>query len=77
MPANALGLKHIPLELLNVGDSALIGPYLEAKTASGKWCQIKRDNPDLADRQFSQKQFLLVDPVSCETVKMYLMTRIA
>jgi hypothetical protein len=75
MAANELGLKHLPLELLEVGDSVLIGPYKEAKTATGKWCQIKRDNPDLAARSVKQRQFILIDPVTCEAFKMYLVTR--
>lgn len=77
MAKNTLDLKHYPIPLLDVGQSVLIGPYKEAKTAGAKVSQEKRADQDgMKGREFTQKQFLLVDPVSCETVKMYLIRRV-
>ena len=75
MAINTLSLKHVPLDILKVGDATLIGPYESATMPASRIAKFRKDYPDADGTEFSQRQFLLVDPKTCETMKMYLLTR--
>jgi hypothetical protein len=78
MPSNALNLKLYPLARLKVGQAVLLGPYNAANTAANKIVHLRQSDPDaFRTWKFVQQQMLLINPLTCETVKMYLMTRIA
>lgn len=70
-------LKSFHLSLLDIGESTLIGPFRSATSPAAKIRQQVTADPDLAMRRFTQQQRLLVDPKTCRTVKMYLITRVA
>lgn len=77
MPVNRLGLKAYPLHRLKVGQAALLGPFNAANVGSNKIVKLRQKFPQCANWQFEQTQFLLVNPKTCETVKMYMLKRIA
>lgn len=61
------------IEHLGVGESAIIGPYLEPKSCGTTICRAREENPGM---DFTQKKMILVDPVTCEAFAVYLVTRI-
>lgn len=77
MPVNRLGLKSYPLHRLKVGQAVLMGPFAAANAASNKVVKLRQKDPQYAGWQFIQQQMLMVNPATCETVKMYMMTRVA
>jgi hypothetical protein len=68
----SLGIKP-RIEHLKVGESSIIGPYLESKSCATTICRVRESNPEMF---FSQRKMLLVDPSTCETFPVYLVTRI-
>ena len=78
MAANKLGLKNYPLKRLKVGQSSLLGPYRSSTTSATMMTKLRQSNEAKYGKwKFVQQQMLLVNPVTCETEKMYLLTRIS
>lgn len=75
MAINSLGLKCFPIKKLKVGQRAIVGPYTTARTAMRKVLSLRKRNPEMNDWKFTQRQVLMVDPVTTETFKMYILTR--
>lgn len=78
MPVNRLHLKSYPLHRLKVGQAVLLGPFSAANMGSNKIVKLRQKDPKkYGSWKFEQTQMLMVNPVTCETVKMYLLKRIA
>lgn len=76
MASNNLGLRFVRLERLKVGQSIILGPYKRSSTVSAKLHQLAAlERIKVTD--YKQRQFLLIDPRTCVTHKVYLVTRIS
>lgn len=68
--------KSFSIRELDVNESCLVGPFAQARYATAKINQQMKDL-DTEHRRFSQRQMLMTDPKTCETVKIYAITRLA
>jgi len=68
-----LSIRPRIIKHLAVGESAIIGPYKHSKGCGTTICRVREQNPEM---DFEQKKFILVDPVTCESFPVYLVTRV-
>ena len=69
-------LKLYPLHRLKVGQSCIAGPYKKAKTVGTMiWLAKKKDGMSAAE--YTQRKMILVDPLTAESVFMWIVTRTA
>lgn len=76
MAKNVLGLVQLSPATLKVGQSVWMGPYTDCKSVQSRLAAFKRRNPAMRDWEFTQRQFIFVDPVTAESFKIHLVTRV-
>lgn len=64
-------LKHLPLPMLKMGQSVIVGPYKASTTSA---TVISREK--IEGMEFSQRKMILVDPLTSEAFSVYLITRV-
>ncbi len=72
---NRLGLRNFPMKRLRVGDSCLVGPFNSPNMGASMISRFRKKNAFAGSWEITQQQILLVNPKTCETFKMYLLTR--
>lgn len=75
MAKNILGLVQVSPATLKVGQSVWMGPYT-GNSVQSRLAAFKRRNPEMKDWEFTQRQFIFVDPATAESFKIHLVTRV-